>query len=87
MGELTSRLGTDTEVVQALVGSGISVALRSAVMLLGATAMMVWTSPHLAGLTALVISGSGTADTAVRSSRAETFARQPGPSGGFGCDR
>lgn len=30
VGELTSRLGTDTEVVQTLVGSGISVALRSA---------------------------------------------------------
>src|SRR5690348_11333720 len=55
VGELTSRLGTDTEVVQALIGSGISVALRSAVMLLGAGAMMVWTSPRLAGLTALVI--------------------------------
>ena len=55
VGELISRLGTDTEVVQALVGSGISVALRSAVMLIGAGAMMVWTSPHLAGLTGLVI--------------------------------
>lgn len=55
VGELTSRLGTDTEVVQALVGSGISVALRSAVMLIGATVAMVWTSPRLAGLTALVI--------------------------------
>jgi ATP-binding cassette subfamily B protein len=55
VGELVSRLGSDTEVIQALIGSGISVALRSAVMLLGATAMMVWTSPRLAGLTALVI--------------------------------
>jgi len=55
VGELTSRLGTDTEVVQTLVGSGISVALRSAVMLIGAAAAMAWTSPRLAGLTALVI--------------------------------
>ena len=55
VGELISRLGTDTEVIQALIGSGISVALRSAVMLVGATAMMAWTSPRLAGLTALVI--------------------------------
>ncbi|QWT21815.1 ATP-binding cassette domain-containing protein [Bacillus sp. NP157] len=55
VGELTSRLGTDTEVVQTLVGSGISVALRSAVMLLGAAGAMAWTSPRLAGLTALVI--------------------------------
>ncbi|WP_426688804.1 ABC transporter transmembrane domain-containing protein [Rhodanobacter ginsengiterrae] len=55
VGELLSRLSADTEVVQALIGSGVSVALRSAVMLLGASAMMVWTAPSLAGLTALVI--------------------------------
>ncbi|HET8897501.1 MAG TPA: ABC transporter transmembrane domain-containing protein [Rhodanobacteraceae bacterium] len=55
VGELISRLGTDTELVQTLVGSGISVAVRSVVTLLGATAMMVWTSAHLAGLTGLVI--------------------------------
>lgn len=55
VGELISRLGTDTEVIQALLGSGISVALRSVVMLMGASAMMIWTSPRLAGLTALVI--------------------------------
>ncbi|WP_369929925.1 ABC transporter transmembrane domain-containing protein [Xanthomonas sp. NCPPB 2632] len=55
VGELTSRLGTDTEVVQTLIGSGISVALRSAVMLIGAAVAMAWTSPRLAGLTALVI--------------------------------
>jgi ATP-binding cassette subfamily B protein len=55
VGELTSRLSADTEVVQALIGSGISVALRSAVMLIGAAIAMVWTAPSLAGLTALVI--------------------------------
>ncbi|HET6586421.1 MAG TPA: ABC transporter transmembrane domain-containing protein, partial [Oleiagrimonas sp.] len=55
VGELISRLGTDTELVQTLVGSGISMALRAVVMLLGATALMIWTSPRLAGLTALVI--------------------------------
>ncbi|MBD8898445.1 ABC transporter transmembrane domain-containing protein [Rhodanobacter sp. DHG33] len=55
VGELLSRLSADTEVVQALVGSGVSVALRSAVMLLGAAVAMAWTAPSLAGLTALVI--------------------------------
>jgi ATP-binding cassette subfamily B protein len=55
VGELTSRLSADTEVVQALIGSGVSVALRSAVMLVGAAVAMVWTAPSLAGLTALVI--------------------------------
>ncbi len=55
VGELLSRLSADTEVVQALIGSGVSVALRSAVMLVGAAVAMVWTAPSLAGLTALVI--------------------------------
>ncbi|HET6631628.1 MAG TPA: ABC transporter transmembrane domain-containing protein [Rhodanobacteraceae bacterium] len=55
VGELISRLGTDTEVVQALVGSGISIALRSAVTLIGAVIAMILTSPRMAGLTALVI--------------------------------
>lgn len=55
VGELISRLGTDTELVQTVVGSGISMALRSAVMLIGATAAMIITSPRLAALTALVI--------------------------------
>ncbi len=55
VGELISRLGTDTELVQTLVGSGISVALRSVVMLIGATVAMIITSPRLAGLTGLVI--------------------------------
>lgn len=55
VGELISRLDTDTELVQTLVGTGISVALRSTVMLIGATAAMIVTSPRLAGLTALVI--------------------------------
>lgn len=55
VGELTSRLSADTEVVQALIGSGVSVALRSAVMLVGAAVAMVLTAPSLAGLTALVI--------------------------------
>jgi len=57
VGELTSRLSADTEVVQALIGSGISVALRSMVTLLGAAVMMTVTIPRLAGLTALVIPG------------------------------
>jgi ATP-binding cassette subfamily B protein len=57
VGEVNSRLGTDTQVVQDMLGSGVSVALRSMVTLLGASALMVWTQPRLAGLTALVIPG------------------------------
>jgi ATP-binding cassette subfamily B protein len=54
-GELVSRLAADTELVQTVVGSTLSVALRSTVTLLGATVLMILTSPHLAGLSALVI--------------------------------
>ncbi|MGN6228732.1 MAG: ABC transporter transmembrane domain-containing protein [Dyella sp.] len=55
VGELTSRLSADTEVVQALIGSGLSVALRNAVTLVGGAVAMVWTAPSLAELTGLVI--------------------------------
>jgi len=54
-GELVSRLAADTELVQTIVGSTLSVALRSAVMLIGAATLMIVTSPRLAGFTALVI--------------------------------
>ncbi len=46
-GEVISRLTADTTQVKAAVGSSISVALRNIVMFVGATAMMVVTSPRL----------------------------------------
>jgi len=55
VGELTSRLSADTELVQTVVTSSMSVALRSMVTALGAAAMLVATSPRLAGYAALVI--------------------------------
>ena len=55
VGELTSRLGTDTELVQTVVSSSMSVALRSVVTAVGGAAMLVQTSPRLAGYAALVI--------------------------------
>ncbi len=54
-GELLSRLTADAELIQTVVGSGASVALRSVVMLIGAGTLLVLTSPKLAGLAALVI--------------------------------
>jgi ATP-binding cassette subfamily B protein len=48
-GEVLSRLTSDTTLVQTLVGSSISIALRSVVMLLGGITMMLITSPWLAG--------------------------------------
>jgi ATP-binding cassette subfamily B protein len=55
VGELTSRLGTDTELVQTVVSSSMSVALRSIVTAIGGAVMLVLTSPKLAGYAALVI--------------------------------
>lgn len=49
-GELMSRLTADTELIQTVVGSSASVALRSLVMLAGALVMLVVTSPKLAML-------------------------------------
>ena len=46
-GELMSRLTADTTQIKAAVGSSVSVALRNLVLFLGATAMMVVTSPRL----------------------------------------
>lgn len=54
-GELLSRITADAELVQTMIGSSVSVALRSAVMLVGASVLLVITSPKLAGLAALVI--------------------------------
>ncbi|HET6435281.1 MAG TPA: ABC transporter transmembrane domain-containing protein, partial [Xanthomonadaceae bacterium] len=47
-GELVSRLTADAELLRSVVGSSMSVALRSIVTFLGAIAMLFVTSPHLA---------------------------------------
>lgn len=49
-GEVLSRLTSDTTLVQTLVGTSISMALRSAVMFLGGMLMMMVTNVWLAGL-------------------------------------
>ena len=54
-GELLSRITADAELVQTVIGSSVSVALRSVVMLIGASVLLAITSPKLAGLAALVI--------------------------------
>ena len=50
-GELVSRLTADSELLRSVVGSSMSVALRSVVTVLGSIAMMVVTSPRLAMFT------------------------------------
>ncbi|MCK9539364.1 ABC transporter transmembrane domain-containing protein [Dokdonella sp.] len=54
-GELVSRLAADTELVQTVVGSTASVALRSMVTLIGGIVLMITTSPRLAGYVLLMI--------------------------------
>ena len=51
-GEILSRLTTDTSLIQTVVGSSLSIALRSSLTLLGAVVMLVVTSPRL---TAIII--------------------------------
>jgi ATP-binding cassette, subfamily B, bacterial len=46
-GELISRLTADTTQIKAAVGSSVSVALRNLVLFIGASAMMVVSSPRL----------------------------------------
>ncbi|MGJ4802493.1 ABC transporter transmembrane domain-containing protein [Luteimonas sp. SDU82] len=47
-GELVSRLSADTELLRSVIGSTMSVALRSVVTVLGSVVMLVVTAPKLA---------------------------------------
>ncbi|MGP9685468.1 ABC transporter transmembrane domain-containing protein [Halomonas sp. AOP25-F1-15] len=49
-GEIASRLTADTSVLQSLFGSSVSLALRNAVMLIGAVVLMLITQPWLSAL-------------------------------------
>ncbi len=54
-GEVLSRLTTDTSVIQSVVGSSASIALRNALILVGGIAMLLVTSPKLTGLVLLCV--------------------------------
>jgi len=47
-GELVSRLSADSELLRSVIGTTMSVALRSSVTVVGALVMLFVTSPHLA---------------------------------------
>ncbi len=53
--EILSRLTTDTTLLQVVIGSSASIALRNLLLFLGGTAMLVITSPKLTGLVFLVV--------------------------------
>ncbi len=50
-GEVLSRLTTDTTLVQSISGTGLSIALRSLLSLVGGLVMLVLTSPQMAAYT------------------------------------
>lgn len=54
-GDILSRLSVDTGLLQSLIGSSVSVALRNLVMLAGGLVMMLTTSPKMTGLVMLAI--------------------------------
>jgi ATP-binding cassette subfamily B protein len=54
-GEVLSRITTDTTLIQSIVGSSISVALRNVLMLFGGLALLALTSAKLTGLVLLLV--------------------------------
>ena len=54
-GEVLSRLTTDTTLLQAVIGSSVSIALRNALMFVGGLTMLAITSPKLTALVLLVV--------------------------------
>ena len=54
-GEVLSRLTTDTTILQSVVGSSASIALRNILLLAGGLVMLGFTSPKLTGLIVVLI--------------------------------
>ena len=54
-GELISRLTADTTQIKSAAGATASMALRNSVLMLGAIAMMIYTSPRLSGIVLVAI--------------------------------
>ncbi len=54
-GEVLSRLTTDTTLIQVVVGTSISMALRNLLMLVGGLTMMAVSSPRLSGYTVIML--------------------------------
>src|SRR5262245_5689762 len=52
---MISRLTADTTQIKATVGASVSVALRNLVLFLGASSMMMVTSPRLSGFVLITI--------------------------------
>ncbi len=54
-GEVLSRITTDTTLIQSVLGSSVSIALRNVLIFIGGLALMLLTSAKLAGLVLLIV--------------------------------
>ena len=54
-GEVLSRITTDTTLIQSVIGSSVSIALRNVLLFIGGLILMLATSAKLAGLVLLVV--------------------------------
>ena len=54
-GEVLSRITTDTTLIQSVIGSSVSIALRNALLFTGGLLLMVFTSAKLTGLVLLIV--------------------------------
>lgn len=54
-GEILSRITTDTTLIQSVVGSSLSIALRNMLILTGGMALLAWTSVKLTALVLLIV--------------------------------
>ncbi|MGR3199556.1 MAG: ABC transporter transmembrane domain-containing protein [Paracoccus sp. (in: a-proteobacteria)] len=54
-GEILSRITTDTTLIQSVVGSSLSIALRNVLILVGGMTLLAWTSVKLTGLVLLIV--------------------------------
>ncbi|WP_118135109.1 ABC transporter transmembrane domain-containing protein [Oceanicella sp. SM1341] len=54
-GEILSRLTTDTTLIQSVIGSSVSIALRNILIFLGGLGFMLFTSAKLTGLVLLIV--------------------------------
>lgn len=54
-GDILSRITSDTSLLQVVIGSSLSIALRNTMMLLGGMALLIHTSPKLSLIVAIVV--------------------------------
>jgi ATP-binding cassette, subfamily B, bacterial len=54
-GEILSRLTADTSLLQTVIGSSLSIALRNALTLIGGLGLLIFTNAQLTGVVALVV--------------------------------